>query len=201
MEKIVLNSQKRASEEKVSHLRKSRIVPATVYGTKQEAISIKLGASDALRAFRKAWESQIVTLDVEGKKIDVLFHEVQHAPVSWDINHIDFLAIVAGEAVTTNIPLEFIGESKAKVEEAAILEEVLKQIEVKCLPKDLVNSFEVDLSLIAKTGDNIKVSDLGIDTAKYEILTLADEIVVTSSKSRIAAVESNAQESATEESE
>lgn len=191
MEKLVLKSQKREAGECVKTLRASKSVPAVVYGHKQEAISIKMGSSDVLRAFRVAWENHVVSLDVDGKKMDVLFHEVQKAPVSGDIIHVDFYAITKGEKVHTNIPLVFVWVSKAKTEEWAIIEELVKQIEVKCLPTDLVDSFEVDLSKLEKTWDNIKVSDLSI-SSKFEVLSSADEVIAIAAKAKVEKVEDTA---------
>lgn len=183
MEKIVLKSQKRESGECVKTLRSSKAVPAVVYGHKQEAISIKLGSSDVLRAYRVAWENHVVELEVDGKKMDVLFHEVQKAPVSWDIIHVDFYAITKGEKVHTHIPLVFVGNSKAKSEEAAVIEELIKQIEVKCVASELVDSIEVDLSLLEKVWDNIKISDLKVSSS-IEIINSKDEVIAVAAKSK-----------------
>lgn len=191
MEKVVLKSQKREAGECVKTLRASKSVPAVVYGHKQEAISIKMGSSDVLRAFRVAWENHVVSLEVDGKKLDVLFHEVQKAPVSGDIIHVDFYAITKGEKVHTHIPLSFVWISKAKTDEGAIIEEVLKQVEVKCLPTDLVDSFEVDLAKLEKVWDNIKVSDLNI-SSKFEVLTSTDEVVAIAAKAKVEVVETTA---------
>ncbi len=191
MEKIVLKSQKREAWEEVKSLRANKWVPAIVYGQKQEALSIKLGSSDVLKAYRVAWENRIVSLDVDGKTIDVLFHEIQKAPVSGDIIHVDFYAITKWEKVHTHIPLTFVWVSKAKIEESAIIEEVLKQVEVKCLPTDLVDNFEVDLAKLEKIGDNIKVSDINISD-KYEILTSQDEVVAIAVKPKDEVIDTTA---------
>lgn len=183
MEKVVLNSQKRGADECVKTLRASKNVPAVVYGHKQEAVSVKLGSSDVLRAYRVAGENHVVELTIDGKKMDVLFHEVQKAPVSGDIIHVDFYAITKGEKVHTHIPLVFVGTSKAKTEESAIIEELVKQVEVKCMPADLVDAIEVDLGLLEKTGDNIKVSDLKV-SSKIEILDSKDEVIAIAAKSK-----------------
>ena len=183
MEKIVLKSQRRDASEEARAVRAARVVPAVVYGHKQEAISVKLGSSDVLRAYRVAWENHVVELEIEGKKMDVLFHEVQKAPVSGEIIHVDFYAITKGEKVHTHIPLVFVGTSKAKSEEWAVIEELVKQVEVKCMPTDLVDSIEVDLALLEKTGDNIKVSDLKV-SSKIEILDSKDEVIAVAAKSK-----------------
>lgn len=191
MEKIVLKSQKRDASEEARAIRAGKEVPAVVYGHKQETISIKMGSSDVLRAYRVAGENHIVSLEVDGKKMDVLFHEVQKAPVSGAIIHVDFYAITKWEKVHTHIPLTFVWISKAKTDEGAIIEEVLKQVEVKCLPNDLVDAFEVNLSLLEKTGDNIKVSDINISD-KYEVLTAQDEVVAVAAKAKVEVIDTSA---------
>jgi large subunit ribosomal protein L25 len=191
MEKIVLKCEKREAWENLKTLRASRIIPAVVYGHKQKATSIKLDSSCLLRAYRLAWENHVIELEVDGKKIDTLFHEVQKDPISWDIIHVDFYAITKGEKVHTYIPLNFVWSSKAKTEEWAIIEELVKQLEVKCLPIDLVDSIEVDLSMLEKTWDNIKVSDLKV-SPKIEILNSKDEVVAVAAKPKVEKIEDTA---------
>lgn len=184
MEKVVLNSQVRENGETAKALRAAKTVPAVVYGHNQENVHVKVGNSDLLRAYRSAWKNHIIELVINEKKVDVLFHDVQFAPVSGDIIHVDFYVVVKGEKVHTSIPLSFTGISKAKTEEGAIIEELVKQIEVKCLPTDLVDSFNVDLSKLEHVGDNIKVSDLVI-SSKFEVLSPADEVVALAAKSKV----------------
>lgn len=191
MEKIVLNGQKRDKWECLKTLRASKMVPAVVYGHKQPSTNIKINYSDLLRAYRKSWENHIVELVIDGKKIDVLFHEIQRDPISWDFLHIDFYAITKDEKVHTSIPLVFVWVSKAKTDEWAIIEEIIKQIEVRCLPADLVDSFEVDLSKLEKTWDNIKVGDLKIPE-KFEVLSSKDEVIVIANKAKVEVVEDTA---------
>ena len=65
----------------------------------------------------------------------------------------------------------------------------MKEIEVKCLPTDLVDHFDVDLSLLAKEGDVIRVSHLGINTSKYELSAHMDDVVATATLPRAAVAE------------
>ena len=180
MENINLNADIRTTEEKLSEVRASKMVPAIVYGKHQEPITIKVDNSEFLRTFRKAWESHIINLKAGKETIEVLVHDIQREPVSGDFLHVDFYAITRGETVSTKIALSFVGESQA-VKEWAILDEHVKEIEVKVLPKDLVDSIEVDLSTLKEMGDSIKISELNIDSEKFEILT-ADTVVVSATK-------------------
>jgi large subunit ribosomal protein L25 len=107
MENINLNADIRTTEEKLSEVRASKMVPAIVYGKHQEPILIKMDNSDFLRTFRKAGESHIINLKVEKEQIEVLVHDIQREPVSGDFLHIDFYAITRGETVHTKIALNF----------------------------------------------------------------------------------------------
>ncbi len=181
MKDLVLNVQKRTKDEKLSEIRASKMVPWVVYGKNKESISIKIDNSSLIKTYRLAGVSHIISLDVDGKKMDVLVHEFQKNPVTGDFLHIDFYAITKGEKVTTSIPLSFIWDSAA-ARDGALIEELLKELEVKTLPKNLVDSFEVDISKLEKVGDIIRVSDLGIDEEKYEIITSIDNVVVMASE-------------------
>lgn len=180
MEKFNLSAEVRSTSQKLSELRASKRVPAVVYGHNFDNQVISVDNSDFLRTFRKSGESHIITLDIAGKSVDVLVHEVQREPITGDFLHVDFFAITKGEAVHTHIALNFTGKAPA-VANGAILEESLKELEVKCLPADLVDSFDVDLSVLKEMGDVVRVSDLTID-AKYSVLTNADDVVVAAAK-------------------
>jgi len=181
MEQVVLNTQIRASDENVKHMRKEMIIPAVVYGNTQEPISIKATNSDLIRAYRAAGESMIINMKVGKKDLEVLFHKIQRNPVSGEFAHIDFYAVTRWEKVHTKVAINFIGEAPIQ-REGAIIQEMTKEIEVKCLPRFLVENFEVNLEKLVAFGDSVKVSDLGLNPEEYEILTNADDILVLASE-------------------
>lgn len=193
MEKLNLNAQIRKDDEKIKEIRSAKMIPAVVYGKKQEAIKIKVDYPDFLKLFRVSWESHIINLEVEGKNIEVLVHDFQQDPVNGSYLHVDFLAVTRGEKVHTKIHLEFNGNSPA-VKEWGILEEQIKELEVKVLPKDLVDSIEVDLSQLKEMWDSIKISDLKIDTKKIEVLNNSEDVVAMVSKPRKVKEEANTEE-------
>ncbi|MCH8518841.1 50S ribosomal protein L25 [Candidatus Gracilibacteria bacterium] len=179
MSSYAITAEVRAKGEKLSSLRQGRRVPAVIYGRQQEPISISLDASDILRLHRNAGKSNIIDVTVGKKKLEVLIHQVQFDPVLGSINHVDFYAIIRGEALHAEISLNFVGEAPAK-KEGAIVDEILSAIKVKCRPRDLVDHFDVDLSILKEEGDAIRISDLGIDASKYEIEGHNDDDVVAS---------------------
>lgn len=181
MEKFILNAEIRNENETAKELAATKQLAGVVYGKKTEPISIKMEYSAFLKLFRKTWESHIINLVIDKKDIEVIVHEIQKQPVTWNYHHIDFYAITKWEKVQTNVSLAFVWESLA-VREWNILDEHLKEIQVKCLPTDLVDNFEVDLSKLEKEWDSIRISDLWIDENKYEILNNLDEMVAAASK-------------------
>ena len=197
MAKFDISAEIRAKDEKLSEIRTSKRVPAVVYGKTQEPISLTVDASDSLRLFRKAGESNIVSLSVGKKKMDILIHSTQKQPVTGAFTHVDFYAVTQGETVHTHIHLNFVGDSQAK-KDGAVIEEYMKEIEVKCLPTHLVDHFDVNLSLLAKEGDVIRISDLGIDTKKYELTAHMDDVVATAALPRAAVSEEASESSETQ---
>lgn len=197
MENLNLNAQARNTEEKLKDIRAAKMIPAVVYWKNQEPIAIKMDNSEFIKLFRISGESHIINLNIGKKSIEVLVHDYQKEPVKGDFLHVDFFAITKGEKVHTKIHLSFVGSSKA-VKEWAILEEHLKEIDVKVLPKDLVDSFEVDLSKLENIGDVIRVSDLKI-SSKFDVLTNSDDIVAIASKPAKVEVEEVAATETTEE--
>ncbi len=193
MATLSLKADSRKSEEKVSELRKSKKIPAVVYGKKTDSQSIQVEYSDFLRTYRQAWESNIISLAIGKETLDVLVYNVQRAPVSGDFIHVDFYAITRWEALTTNIHFNFIGESDG-AREGWILEEMMKEIEVKCLPRNLVDHFDVDLSKLTEIGSMIKIWDLGLDAEKYELSNDPEDVIAKVSAPREEEAEVNMDE-------
>lgn len=191
---ISLVSTVRKVDEKRSDLKNEKMIPAVVYGKWKENTVLKINAPEFLKVYKKAWESNIIQLSVDGKNREVLIQDFQRNPVTWDFIHVDFYEITAGQVVTTNIRIDFVGNSKAKKDDGAIIEEYIKELEVTVLPKNLVDAFEADLTLLEKCGDTIRVSDLQIDSSKFELANSDDDIVAIASEPKKVEIEETAPE-------
>ncbi len=178
MEKLTLVATVRDTETKLSTIRGDKMVPAVVYGHGIAAQSVTVGASELLKTFRKSGKTHIVELSLGGKKQDVLIHEVQRAPVSGDFLHIDFFAVSATEKIHVSIPVHTTGTSPAQVL-GGLIEQNMHEVEVKCLPRHLVDAFEIDLAKLENLGDILHVKDLGIDTSKFDILSDLEGAIVS----------------------
>jgi large subunit ribosomal protein L25 len=162
--------------KKVKQLRKQNLVPAVMYGNKIEAQNLAVNYLDFSRVYDKAGESALVEVEVAGKKVNALIHDIQLDPMSGRFTHVDFFQVNMKEEVETEIPLEFIGESEAVKANGGVLVKNIDAVTVKCLPADLPEKFVVDIAKLATFEDVITVADLKTSD-KVEIL-LEDETVI-----------------------
>ncbi len=178
----------RMNDQKPSELRSERRVPGVVYGKTQDPITFSLDASDFLRLYRKAGESSIINLKVGKEDLEVLVHQTQKHPVTGEFTHVDFYAITRGEKVTTKVSIELIGDAPA-VKEGAIVEESTREVELKCLPRHLVDHFEIDISVLKEAGDVIRVSDLNLNPEEYELITSEEAVIASATLPRAVVAE------------
>jgi large subunit ribosomal protein L25 len=151
-------------------LLKEGLMPAVVYGPKQESISISLPILPFKKILRDGGESSVITLVGLGKDMQVLIHDVDVDPVTSVPRHTDLYAIEKGAKVEVAVPLSFIGESAA-VKAGANLVKVMHELEIEADPSNLPHEIEVDISKLASEGDQIHVSDIKLPqgvTAKVE---------------------------------
>ncbi|MCF7906425.1 50S ribosomal protein L25 [Patescibacteria group bacterium] len=175
-EKIELKSKIRDSKRSVNKsLRKESKIPAVIYShSLKENIYISVDKAEFLKVAQIAEKSSIIDLDVDGKTHKVLINDA-----AWnykgDLIHIDFYEVKKGEKLTTEIPIESIGEAPAS-KKGLLLEQHLESIKVKCTPEDLIKSFEVDISSLSEDGDVIRISDIKI-SEKFELLQDLEEVI------------------------
>lgn len=144
-------------------------VPGVIYGKKCPSTPLSVDTSDLLRVFREAGFSHIIDLSLDGKKHQAIIHDVDVHPVSGQFLHVDFLAVSATDKLTVTVPITLSGESQA-ARDGAIIDHVLEDIEIRCLPADIPTDITVDISKLEKVGDAIRVADLPLDPKKHEIL-------------------------------
>ena len=147
-------------------LRREGLIPAVVYGGKEPSLAVQVGARDITNVLSHAvGENILVELEIEdtGKTTSrmVLIQEVQHAPLSGNIVHVDFHAINMDETLTTTVPLEPRGEPSGVKNSGGILEQNLRALEIECLPKDLPEVLIADVSAL-NIGDSIHVRDIAL---------------------------------------
>lgn len=136
-------------------------VPAVVYGT-GEATPIACSARDMLARLQdESFHSTVLTIDLEGRKIPALLREVQMHPHRREIVHLDFQAVKEDQEISANVPLHFVNvESSAGVRlRHAIFTSIENQVAVHCLPQNLPEFINVDVSGM-DIGSSIHLSEL-----------------------------------------
>lgn len=181
--KLIAKNRDLQGSSNSRRLRKAGSLPCVVYGEGKEAAAIQIET----HAFEQllhhhTTETLITEIALEGAgEIQVLVKDVQRHPVSGDIIHVDLLKIIAGQTIQVDILVELVGEA-AGVKEGGVIEQVMHSVAIECLPKDLIESIEVDISDMG-IGDSLCVSDLNLGN-KLRTQVEEDAIVVSVAEPR-----------------
>ncbi len=174
-----ISAKTRKSEEDARVIReKEKQIPCVLYGPKTDPISLKINQKKFNKLYREAGETSLIKLNFKDDERQVLIHDLQKHPISGNIIHVDFYQPSLTEKTTAQVPLVFIGESKAVKDEAGTLIKAMDEIEVKALPQNLPHEIEVDISKLETFNDYIYVKDLELP-AKVEIIKEEDTIIAS----------------------
>lgn len=163
----------------VATLREQNQVPAVLYGHGITAQNITVAMNDLDRVLRSAGESTLIDLAVDGgAAVPVLIHDAQYDAVKHQIIHVDFYQVNMKEKITTDIRLVFTGESAAVKGLGGTLVTSLEELEVRCLPTDLVSEITVDITPLATFEDKLTVANIVVP-AGIEVLTDPEVTIAT----------------------
>lgn len=164
-EMFVINAQLRTDTGKGAsrRLRHAGLVPGIVYGAHQDPAMISMVHSDLLRHLdHEAFYSHVLTLNIDGKSEQVILKDLQRHPARPFILHADFLRVSAKEKLKTNVPLHFVGEDVAPgVKAGGVVSHLVTEVEVSCLPGDLPEYIEVDVSAL-ELGGAVMLSEISL---------------------------------------
>ena len=164
---ITLKAQKREGTGKgvARKLRQEGRVPAVLYGRELGTMHLSLDTHEAENLFHSiSTENTIVGLKVEGvgEPFQTLVREIQSHPFKSSLIHVDFLRIQAGVAVDVEVPLRLIGDPIGVKNSGGVLEQVLNELPVKCIPSKIPEFIEVDVSEL-DINDSLHVYDLELE--------------------------------------
>jgi large subunit ribosomal protein L25 len=143
-------------------LRRAGNVPGVVYGGGKDAVNLEVNHKELFLQFRhETFHASILSLNLDGKKEDVLLRDFQMHPVRNTIQHIDFQRVSANEKVHVKIPFHFLNADVAPGVKlgGGIVAHIMTEAEVSCLPKDLPEFLEVDLVAL-EIGDSVHLSQV-----------------------------------------
>ncbi|MBD1372464.1 50S ribosomal protein L25 [Hazenella sp. IB182357] len=171
---ITISANERKSHTKGvrNALRSQGRIPAVVYGSGENAVSIDVDFKD----FRKAEGQGLINLSLNGETHQVMVRDTQIDALSREIKHIDFYRVKRNQKVETEVPLLLTGEAVG-VKEGGILQQTMRQISIQCLPDAIPDKVELDVSSLS-VGDSRTVSAISFPS-QVEPATSLETVVVT----------------------
>lgn len=174
-------------------LRREGKVPAVLYGAGKEAVALTLEHDKVNNAAdHEGFYSHILTLTIDGKKVEAIVKDMQRHPYKLKLIHLDFQRVDAKQELHTSVPLHFLNEEDAQKAGGVIVHH-LNDVEITVLPKDLPEFIEVDLAGM-NVGDNVHLTDLKLPSGVTLVeLTKGedhDQVVVTVSAKKTESDES-----------
>jgi large subunit ribosomal protein L25 len=151
-------------------------IPGVLYGHGQEPVALSVSAREFELAVRKQGGNPIIGLALEGGEHTALIRGVQYDPLTHDILHLDFLRISLTEAIEIEVPIRLVGLPVGVKDGGGILEPIVRELKVRCLPTAIPQAIEVDVTALA-IGDSVHVRDIAVPEAT--VLTDADVTLAT----------------------
>ena len=192
METLELKADVReVTGRKVKTLRQEGMVPAVLYGH-TDTILLQIQAKTLGKVLREAGTHQLIGLQIGKKKpVVTLAREIQRDALKHNYLHVDFYAVKMDEKVTAQVPLILEGESPAVKDLGGVLTHGMDQVEIECLPADLISAIAVNIEELLELNQTLTVADLKVPST-VTILSDPDSVVAKIEPPRL--VEEEAEE-------
>jgi large subunit ribosomal protein L25 len=188
----VVEAQPRADESRgkneARRLRASGRVPAVMYGAKKQPLAVSVDPKQITRILHsESGHNTIFDLAVGGDKTKVMIVDWQYEPIKGRMLHIDLKRIAMDEKIRVRVPVHLTGESAGVKQQGGILDQVLREVEIECLPADIPSHINADISGLV-FGQVLRVADLD-HGGKLKFITEATQAVahITSVKEEVVA--------------
>ncbi|MDR2111355.1 MAG: 50S ribosomal protein L25 [Spirochaetaceae bacterium] len=200
MSQVVFAARSRADagSGEARRIRRAGRIPAVMYGRTGKAVTIDLDALEFTNGVKNISESTIVKVEIDGKTHEAFVKDTQRNIMDGRILHVDFYEVESGIALRAKVSIHLHG-SPAGVREGGVLEFPLHEIEVECLPKDLPERLEVDISGL-KVNQSIHVRDLALDPG-VRLVSGGDQVVALVKFAKAESAARPEEEAAAEETE
>src|SRR5579863_9428671 len=157
-------------------LRTTGMIPAVVYGAGQESKAVSVDPKQMNRILRsETGHNSIFDLSLDGQTAKVMIVDWQYEPIKGALLHVDMKRIAMDKVLQVSVPVVLKGEAPGVKVQGGILEQILREVEIECLPADIPGHIDADVSQLG-FGDAIRVSDLP-HAGKLKFLTDENQIV------------------------
>ncbi|MGZ4825226.1 MAG: 50S ribosomal protein L25, partial [Terriglobales bacterium] len=178
MEKLVEAQPREAGSKNVARrVRKQGKVPAVVYGAGKQPVSVSLDPKQVSRILHsESGHNTIFDLQLDGERTKAMIVDWQYEPIKGALLHLDLKRIAMDQRLKVEVPIMLKGEAAGVKQQGGILDHVLREVEVECLPGDIPSHVDADVSHLV-FGQSLRVSDLPLDRSKVKVLTPAEQVV------------------------
>lgn len=179
--KITVQNREGIGSNKVNKLRAQKLIPGVIYKKGQETKGLQVDEREFQLIFREAGTTSVIDLDLDGSTHSVIVKDVQMHPVKNKVIHIDFQELDMSEKLKVLIPVHLLNRGEIKLQ-PSVLSQLLNEVEVECLPGNIPNTADVDVSdMDFTTPMFVKDLDIAKD-ANIKILEEEDTVVCTLSE-------------------
>jgi large subunit ribosomal protein L25 len=141
-------------------LRASGRIPGVLYGARKSSLAVSLDPKQITRILTsEAGHNSIFDLQVDGEKAKVMIVDWQHDPMHGKLLHIDLKRIAMDEKIRVKVPIHLTGEAEGVKQQGGILDQVLREVEIECLPGDIPSHIDADVTSLV-FGTVLRVADL-----------------------------------------
>ncbi len=176
--------------KKARFLRRQGITPTHLFGHGIESLALQCNTTELQQIIRKGGTTRLIDINIEeeGHPRSAFIREIQRDGLNGQLLHVDFYQIKKTEKITADIPIVLTGEAPATKSKDNMIEHLLNQLGVECLPDKVPPQIEIDLSPLMEAGQAIHVKDITLDK-DITITTDAEQLVVKVSRVKVAAEE------------
>ncbi|MFH1239137.1 MAG: 50S ribosomal protein L25 [bacterium] len=164
---------------RVNRLRSKNVIPAVLYGEGKSSVLLEINKKDIQAVVRgDAWENVIIDLKIKGesKASIVIIKEVQIDPLKRNLIHLDLCKISLKDKIKVHVPVEVMGEAPGVKNQGGVLEHLIREIEIECLPTQIPETLKVDVSSL-EIGGSITVGEVMVP-ADVKVITEKERVVV-----------------------
>lgn len=161
-DKSLLEAQQRepGTKNDARRVRREGKIPAVVYGAGKEAMPVSVDPRQVSRILHsETGHNSVFDLALDGERTKAMIVDWQYEPIKGSLLHIDLKRIAMDQKLRVNIPIELVGEPAGVKQQGGILEQIAREVEVECLPGDIPNQIELNVSELV-FGTVLRISDL-----------------------------------------
>jgi large subunit ribosomal protein L25 len=157
---LAAEPRKPGTKNDARRVRRSGRIPAVVYGAGKDSAPVSVDPRQVARILHSATgHNTIFDLSLDGERTKAMIVDWQYEPIKGSLLHIDLKRIAMDQKLTVNVPIVLKGEAAGVKQQGGILEQVLREVEIECLPQDIPTEIDLDVSELV-FGKVLRVQDL-----------------------------------------